>query len=236
MPPAAVLHQAQLIVDRAGEAAAAMAEQLAVGELARGRRAVVWQEHRRASQRPDVDGSRDQLFADAALAGDQHRELVALQPLNVLDDAHHGGAGAEEPGHQGLEGLLVDDFRRGRRTLACRAQVEPLGGNRGDHPEAPAKPVEKRPLVKIPRRAAVRRCRGRSAPIRPIPFRAIGRPPSTQSCGRARYRRRSRQSGGRRLRPGRRRRRRSRRGACRARRRRFHDRAVPGTPRRRPGA
>jgi hypothetical protein len=38
-------NEALLITDRAGEAAASMTEQLTVGELARGRRAVERQEH-----------------------------------------------------------------------------------------------------------------------------------------------------------------------------------------------
>ena len=45
MPPTARADDARLIGDRAGEAAAPMAEQLAVGELARRARAVVGQEH-----------------------------------------------------------------------------------------------------------------------------------------------------------------------------------------------
>ena len=84
-------------------AAAAMAEQLAVGEVAPGRRAVVGQEHRRAAMRADVNRARDQLLAGAALAGDQHGQVVALQPLDLLDDAGHRGAGAEKPGQQRLE-------------------------------------------------------------------------------------------------------------------------------------
>ena len=91
-----------------------MAEQLAVGEIAAGRRAVVGQEHRRAAVRSDVNGARDQLLARAALAGDQHGQVVALQPLNLLDDARHRGAGAEESRQQRLERAI--DRRLDRRA------------------------------------------------------------------------------------------------------------------------
>ena len=120
MPPAADADQARLIGDRAGEAAAPVAEQLAVGQIAVGRRAVVGQEHRRAALRADVDRARDQLLAGAALAGDQHGQVVALQPLDLLDDAAHRGAGAEEAGQQRLERAL-DRRRRRRRAPAARA-------------------------------------------------------------------------------------------------------------------
>ena len=63
-------NQARLIRHRAGERAAAMAEQLAVGQLARRGGAVVGQERRRAARRADMNRARDQLLAGAALAGD----------------------------------------------------------------------------------------------------------------------------------------------------------------------
>ena len=119
MPPVAVRTSAQLIVDRAGEAAAPVAEQLAVGQLARGRGAVVGQKHRRAAQRADVNGARDELLAGAAFAGDQHGQLVALQSLNLLDHAHHGGAGAQESRQQRLERLFVARSRPGPRAAGA---------------------------------------------------------------------------------------------------------------------
>ncbi len=64
-----------------------MTEQLTVGQLPRRRRAVVGQEHGLAAERSDVNGPRDQLLARAALASDQHREVVALQPLDLVGDA-----------------------------------------------------------------------------------------------------------------------------------------------------
>ena len=61
-------HQPRLVGHRAGERAAAMAEQLTVGQVAAGGGAVVRQKHRAAAQRADMDGACDQLFAGAALA------------------------------------------------------------------------------------------------------------------------------------------------------------------------
>ena len=121
MPPAAVRIRPGWSDDRAGEAAAAMAEQLAVGELARRGRAVVGQERGGAARRADVDGARDQLLAGAALAGDQHRQVVALQPLNLIDDARHRGAGAEESRQQRLERAL-DRADVGRARSGARAR------------------------------------------------------------------------------------------------------------------
>ena len=56
----------------AGEGAALVPEQLALEELGRQRRAVHLDERPVAPRRPLVDGARDQLLADAALAANQH--------------------------------------------------------------------------------------------------------------------------------------------------------------------
>ena len=75
-----------------------MAEQLAVCEFARGGRAVVGQEGSGVARRPHVDRARDQFLASAAFAGDEHRQIVPLQALDLIDDAMHGRARAQEPG------------------------------------------------------------------------------------------------------------------------------------------
>ena len=80
---------ARLIGHRAGETAAAMAEQLAVGQLARGARAVVGQEHAAVPERSGVNRPRHEVLAGAALAGDQHGQVVALQALNLVGDPLH---------------------------------------------------------------------------------------------------------------------------------------------------
>ena len=128
--------QAGLIGHRAGERSAAMAEQLAVGELARGGRAVVGQERGGAARRADVNRARDQLLAGAALAGDQHREVVALQPLDLIDHACHRGAGAEEARQQRLERAFGGGVDRGRRPIAHAAQIEPLPRHGRHHAHA----------------------------------------------------------------------------------------------------
>src|SRR5215470_3561946 len=79
-------HEAWLVGHGACKAAAAMSEQLAVSELASRGRAVVGEEHRRVAMRADVNRAGDELLARAALAGDQHRQVVALQALNLLDE------------------------------------------------------------------------------------------------------------------------------------------------------
>ena len=130
-------HQAGLIGHRAGERAAAVAEQLTVGELARGGRAVVGKERGGAAWRADVNRAGDELLAGAALAGDQHREVVALQPLNLIDHPVHRGAGADEAGQQRLERPLDARLRRGGAALARAAQLEALAGDGGHHLHAP---------------------------------------------------------------------------------------------------
>ena len=136
MPPAARADQAGLVGHRAGERSAAMAEQLAVGQLARGGRAVVGQERGGIARRADVDRARDQLLAGAALAGDQHREVVALQPLDLIDDAGHHGAGAEESGQQRFERPFRGRVDHGGWTIAHAAQIEALARDRRHHANA----------------------------------------------------------------------------------------------------
>src|SRR5207247_9713382 len=113
--------ETRLIRHRAGKAAAAMSEQLTVGQLPPCRRAVVRQEHGGAAVRTHMDGSRDELFASAAFARDQHRQIVALHALNLFNDARHGGAGREKPGNEWLERSLDGDPCGLDRSLAGRA-------------------------------------------------------------------------------------------------------------------
>ena len=116
------------------------------------------QEHRRAAVRADVDGARDELLAGAALAGDQHRQVVALQPLNLLDDARHRGAGRQEA--RAAAARATDrrpGRRRPRRAVARRAQRESLPRDGGDHPQAPHDRMADRPRRGDERRTAGRR-------------------------------------------------------------------------------
>ena len=73
----------------AGEGAALVAEQLALEELGRQRRAVHLHERPVAPRRALVDGARDQLLADAALAADQHGDVAVGDLLDDLRDAAH---------------------------------------------------------------------------------------------------------------------------------------------------
>ena len=186
MPPAADPHEAGLIGHRAGERAATVAEQLAVGEVAARRRAVVGQEHRGAAMRSDVNRPGDQLLAGAALARDEHGQVVALQPLNLLDDARHRGARRQEAGQQRLErsvdggptAAAVERSRAAHSAKPWRATVAiirrrrmtgwPIG--RGEASEREARPLARRV------RAARRRCVAAAvAPARAAADRASAR-------------------------------------------------------------
>ena len=127
---------AWLVGNGAGEAAATMAEELTVGELSRGARAVVGQEHAAAPRRPGVDGARDEVLAGAALARNQHGEVVALHALNLLGDALHGGARADESRQQRLERPLHDAARCVGEPLARGTEIESLPQNRAERAEA----------------------------------------------------------------------------------------------------
>ena len=62
-----------------------MAEQLAVGQVAAGGRAVVRQEQSAGAVRTDVDRAGNELLAGPALTGDEDRQVVSLQPLDMTD-------------------------------------------------------------------------------------------------------------------------------------------------------
>src|SRR4030095_3962458 len=112
-----------------------MPEQLAVGEFTRGRRAVVWQEHRRTPRRSHVDRAGDEILAGPAFAGDQHREVVPLHAQNLLGQQSQRCARAYEPGQKWFEQAFVARFDRLRRTVACATELESLTGDRREHPE-----------------------------------------------------------------------------------------------------
>ena len=158
---------ARLIGDRAGEAAAPVPEQLAVGQLARRAGAVVGEEHRFAARRAGVDRARDQILAGAALAGDQHRQVAALEALDQIGDALHRGAGADEPGNQRLERPLDRAGDRLGRPLARGAELESLA----QHGAQRAEPLQRRAARTA---APPRPPRSRGAdPSRPIVSTAI---------------------------------------------------------------
>ena len=95
-----------LIGDRAGEASSPMAEQLAIGQLARRCGAAYGQ-----GTSPCCAASRNGSPAPrgpsgAAFARDQHGQVVPLHALNLIGKPVHRRAGADESGQERLERSL----------------------------------------------------------------------------------------------------------------------------------
>ena len=122
-----------------------MTEQLAVGEIASRRRAVVGEEHGRAAVRSEVNGEGDKLFAGSAFTGDQHREVVALKPLNLLDDPRHDGTRAQKSRQQRLEQTIHGCIDGSGRSVARGAEGKALTRHRYDHSQSPHDRVADRP-------------------------------------------------------------------------------------------
>jgi hypothetical protein len=81
-----------------------------------------------------MNGPGDQFLARAALAGDQHRQVVALHPLDLLDHARHGRARGEEAGdHRFERSIERPSGGHGRRSIAGRAQRVSLAGDGRNH-------------------------------------------------------------------------------------------------------
>src|SRR6185295_1514888 len=93
-------------------------------------------EHVRLARRAGVNRARDEILARTALAGDQHGEVVALQPLDLIGDLLHRRARADEAREERLE--LPLDGPRGRFGLAFArlTQIEPLPDHRRERPKA----------------------------------------------------------------------------------------------------
>ena len=122
-----------MVGDGPGEAAAPMTEEVAVGQFPRGGRAVVGKEHRRHAGRAAVDGTCNQILTRSAFTGDEHRQVMSLQALNLFRHAIHGRAGADETREEGFERPFVDLFNRQGRTLSGAAEFKALPGHRGKH-------------------------------------------------------------------------------------------------------
>src|SRR5439155_22884613 len=80
----------------AGEGALFVTEQLALQEFRRQRRAVDLDERAIAARRSLMDRTRDQLFADAALAADEHRDVAVRDLLDHRRNRAHVGTVAPE--------------------------------------------------------------------------------------------------------------------------------------------
>ncbi len=105
MPPSAQLEAADAVAHRAGEGAAHMAEEFALEQFARDRRAIDADQRPVAAAGGFVDGARDQFLAGAGLAGDHHRgrgrrdqldlPQRLLDRLALADDAARIGLDAD---------------------------------------------------------------------------------------------------------------------------------------------
>ena len=82
-----------------------------------------------AAWRADVNRARDQILAGAAFAGDQHRQVVSLQALNLIGDAVIAALAQMKPGISGSSGrsLVVSIGCAGRSRSA--AQLKTLAGD-----------------------------------------------------------------------------------------------------------
>ncbi len=80
----------------AGEGAAGVAEELALQQVLRNRRAVDRHERAAASRRLGVDGPGENLLAGAALAGEQHRGLELCRALDELQHLDHDVRGGDD--------------------------------------------------------------------------------------------------------------------------------------------
>src|SRR5262249_57572151 len=108
----ALLELADAATLGAGEGALLVAEELALQQALRDGGAVEGQERRLGPGAVLVDGAGDQLLAGAALAGDQHGDVLSRDAADGLVDLAHGGAGADD-GAGPLRGprALRDDRR-----------------------------------------------------------------------------------------------------------------------------
>ncbi len=88
--------QAGMIGMRAGEGAAAMAEQFGLEQLGRHRGAVDGDERPSGAWTALVDGARQQLLAGAAGAGDEHGGLAARHAARVFQHRAHQRTAADD--------------------------------------------------------------------------------------------------------------------------------------------
>ena len=75
----------------------------------------------------------DQILPRSALARDEHCQVVALQPLDLLDHPGHRGACADEAWEERLERTFVDLLDGMGRALAGAAELEALARDRREH-------------------------------------------------------------------------------------------------------
>ena len=142
MPVVGVLELAELALLRAGEGALLEAEQLALEQLRRQRRAVDLDEGPVAAARELEDRARDELLAGAALAAHEHGDVGVRDLLDdvahlphlrvVAEEQQQLGLGARAPA-QPLDLLLAARASRapsGRRARAPRPRRACAGNRR----------------------------------------------------------------------------------------------------------
>jgi hypothetical protein len=163
-----LLEQAAFGHVRAGEGASHVAEELALEQALRDRRAVDRDEGPRGARSGEVDRPGDDLLASPALAGDEHRAPAVGDLADQGEDLPHRGARAEQIAERGglvdraaqppvlllertaLEGLLEHDQQRvllerlgevvaGARTHRLDRRVDAAeGGHQHDGGVGPA--------------------------------------------------------------------------------------------------
>ena len=83
-----------------------------------------------------MDGACDEFLARAALTGDEHGEVVALQTLNLVDHAVHHRTRREEAWQQRFERPVDRGTGWRRRAVARRAEREALARHGRKHVQA----------------------------------------------------------------------------------------------------
>src|SRR5262249_35131096 len=104
---ARALELAAALLRRARERAGLVAEELALDELARQRRAVQFFERAFRARRHLVDRARDELLARAALARHEHGRLRLRGARDLLHQLLDRGTVADEPAIAGARAQLL---------------------------------------------------------------------------------------------------------------------------------
>ena len=142
-----LLELAGLVAIRAGEAAFDVSEQFRFEQRLGQAGAVQGDEGPIGSRRVDVNGSRDQILADAALAGDQHLRLAGRRAARHRQHFQHRGAGRDDvrrPAGHVVPMLAVKPRRlpfrlvhHDSRSCAARGLTAPAD----EASERPARPI-----------------------------------------------------------------------------------------------
>ena len=132
VPRSASSKQPCAAIGRAGERALLVAEDLALEQRLRNRRAVDRDERKRRARAELVDRLRDQLLAGARLAGDQHRRAGRRRLLDHLVDLPHLRAVADQRSERAVLAQLTPQrlhlaqrLRAARRS--CRGESSGAG-------------------------------------------------------------------------------------------------------------